>query len=53
MKFSRQFLEAMKNYTETSNNFEEKLRRNPKGILEIFGALLKIRSGALNSLIRH
>ncbi len=54
VKFSMQFLEElMKNCTETSNNFKEKLKRNPEEILEIVGALLKICPGALQSLMRY
>ncbi len=45
VKFSSQFFEEpTKNCTETTNNFREKLQRNPKVILEIFGALLKTNS---------
>ncbi len=43
----------VKHCTDTSNNFLEKLRRNHEEILEIFGALSKIRPWALQCLIRH
>ncbi len=35
---------------ETSNNFVEKLQRNPKEILEIFEALSKICPGRFKAL---
>ncbi len=42
VKFSRRLMkELAKNYGNL-NNFIEKLQRNPKEILEIFGALSKI-----------
>ncbi len=40
----------MQRIKETSNNFIEKLRRNPKEILEIFGTLLKIWTGRFKAL---
>ncbi len=50
MKFSSQLLkELTKNCTETSNNFREKLQRNPQEMLEIFGVFLKICPGALQT----
>ncbi len=42
VKFSRQFLgEFTINCTESTNNFREKLQRNPKEIMEIFQATAK------------
>ncbi len=43
--------ELTKNCTEISNNLIEKFQRNPEEILEIFGVLLKIWPGELQSLI--
>ncbi len=40
----------MQRITETLNNFIEKLLRNPKEILEIFGALSKICPGRFKAL---
>ncbi len=45
-KFSQKFLkELTKNWMETSNNSKEKLHRNPKEILKIFGPSWKYVHG--------
>ncbi len=43
--FEEIFRSITKNYTDTLNNFKEKLQRNLEGILEIFAAFLKICQG--------
>ncbi len=48
--FQGDFWKNLQRITETSNNFIEKLQRNPKEILEIFGALLKICPGRFKAL---
>ncbi len=49
MKFSMQFLaEFTRNFTETSNNFREKWRRNSEEIPEVFKVHLKIRPEVLH-----
>ncbi len=48
--FQGDFWKNLQRITETLNNFIEKLQRNPKEILEIFGALSKICPGHFNAL---
>ncbi len=48
--FQGDFWKNLQWITETSNNFTEKLQRNPKEIQEIFGAHSKICPGCFKAL---
>ncbi len=50
LNFQGDFWKNLQRITENSNNFIEKLPRNPKEILEIFGTLSKICSGRFKPL---
>ncbi len=51
LNFQDDFWKNLRKITGSSNNFIEKLQRNPKEILEIFGALSKICPGAFQSVM--
>ncbi len=48
--FQGDFWKNLQRIMETSNNFTETLQRNPKEILEVFGALSKICPGRFKAV---